>query len=580
VVAPDRVGLAVALVAAIGQLAPVLGRGYVLLRDMVFVPRLPLTPQLLGVNGVPRAVPSDLLVALLSRLVPGDAVQDVVLAAVIVLGGWGAARLVPSSSPAAAAAASALYAWNPYLTERLLLGQWAVLLGYAAAPWAARAALDLREDRPRALRRMLLALALAAAGGASAELLAALVVVPVAAWPGGPGWLRRLAATAASLVVVALPWLVPSLLQPGSAPADRVGAAAFAARPDTPLGSLGSLLTLGGVWNADAVPPGRDDWLVAIAALAVTAAALWALAVTRRRWPAGGFPGLVLAGVIGLLLAAWGATPGARALLAHLVAAAQPVGLLRDGQRQLAPFVLVVAVGFGLATERALAAGRRALVLVVVPAALLPAAAWGADGALVAVSWPGGWSQVATAAHRLAPGPVLLLPWSTERAFGWNGNRPLTDPAGHWLSPRTVGDDQLVVGSLVTPLEDPLARQVAAVATGAGPLLPALRARGYTGVLVQRDQPGAPGLTGRLAGLRLVTAAPGLALYAVPGSHRTVLPSGSVPAALAADAVAAAAVLLAAASCAWERTERRSARYRRGDRRGDPAAGQGGSDTA
>ena len=32
-------------------------------------------------------------------------------------------------------AAGVFYSWNPYLAERLVMGQWAMLLGYAGLPW-------------------------------------------------------------------------------------------------------------------------------------------------------------------------------------------------------------------------------------------------------------------------------------------------------------------------------------------------------------------------------------------------------------------------------------------------------------
>ena len=80
--------------------------------------------------------------------------------------------------------------------------------------------------------------------------ISALVVVPAAVLaPGGPAR-RRLISAAAALAVLAvasLPWLIPSALRPVYA--DPAGIAAFAARADTPFGSSGSLLMLGGVWT-------------------------------------------------------------------------------------------------------------------------------------------------------------------------------------------------------------------------------------------------------------------------------------------------------------------------------------------
>jgi hypothetical protein len=542
---------------ALLQLAPVLGSGYVLTRDMVFVPRLPLTGGLLGRDGVPRAVPSDLLVGLLSRIVPGGVVQDVVLVAIIALAGWGVARLVPSDSRWAAAAAAALYTWNPYVTERLRLGQWAVLVGYAALPWVAATAIRCRDRLDRRLvAALLLALAAAAAGGPSADLLAALVAAPVLLWPGGvAAWWRRGAVLVGTLVVVSLPWLLPALLSPASAPPDRVGVTLFATRPDTPFGSLGSLLSLGGVWNAQVVPAGRDGVLVGLAALLLTAAAGYGLTRLRGRWGDGALGGLVGSGVLGLAIAMWGATPGARDGLMHLVAAVPSAGLLRDGQRSIAPLALALSVGLGAVAELLATRWRwRAAVLVAVPVALLPAATWGADATLASVQWPDAWQQVASASAQLPPGPVLVLPWAAERAYPWNGDRPQLDPADHWLPRRVVGDDALLVGDRSTPIEDPLARRVAPAVGSTGPLVTVLQQQGYAGVLVESDQAGAAAVLSRLTGTHLIRSTGDLALYAVPGTARVEVHRVPLAPILVGDILAALSVAVSLTICVARRT--------------------------
>jgi hypothetical protein len=103
-------GLLIGLIA----LGPALLRGYVLTYDMVFVPQQPITSTVLGTDGsVPRAVPNDLLVALLSTVVPADLVQKLVLLAVFALGGWGVARLL--DGPLGATVAVTAYLWNAYV---------------------------------------------------------------------------------------------------------------------------------------------------------------------------------------------------------------------------------------------------------------------------------------------------------------------------------------------------------------------------------------------------------------------------------------------------------------------------------
>ena len=42
-------------------------------------------------------------------------------------------------------AAGVCYAWNPFVAERLLIGQWALLLGYAGLPWVIRLLVTGRE---------------------------------------------------------------------------------------------------------------------------------------------------------------------------------------------------------------------------------------------------------------------------------------------------------------------------------------------------------------------------------------------------------------------------------------------------
>lgn len=553
----SEAALAVGVVSALLQLGPVLGQGFVLIRDMVFVPRLPLDAHLLGVDSVPRAVPSDLLVALASRVLPGMVVEDLVLVAVIAMAGWGAGRLAAAIRPdrvLAAASAAALFSWNPYLAERLRQGQWAILVGYAALPWVAASALALHRGASRSGRRLFLALVVAAAGGASAELLAVPVAVAIVFWPGSVvGWRRRGVVVLASVAVVSLPWAVPGLTSPSTYTPDRAGVQAFAARPDTPFGTLGSLLSLGGIWNAQVSLPGRGTLLVAGLAIALTAVSLWAFWRSR---PEPAWNGLLVAGAASLLVSMWAATPGLRRLAIDLGSTSTTGGLLRDGQRWLAPFVLLVAVGFGWFAAWALARVRVAAALPLVPLLLLPAAAWGSDGVLAAVHWPAAWPAVAAASAPLPPGPVLVLPWSAQRQFGWNGGRVLTDPAAHWLPRRVVGDDSLRVGALTTPLEDPLARSIAAAATGTGPLLPVLQRQGYAAVLVERDQPGALAAVARLGGLRPVVVTQTLALYAVPGAARRSSPTAPVGLTLAADALVALVLLMVLASLADIRTRR------------------------
>jgi hypothetical protein len=573
-------------VLALLALGPLLGRGYVLTYDMVFAPRLELSRGLLGLDtAVARAVPADLLVALASRVVPADLVQKLVLAGIFVGAAAGAARLIPSGAPLARAAAAALYAWNPFLYERLVMGHWGLLVAYAALPWAAGAALEYRLGRPGSVRRLVLSLAVAAAGSPAGGLIAAAVALCLAASPPWPSAgavddreraLARVGLVVGIAVVVNGPWLVPSLLRPGGVPVRAEGVAAFAARADGPLGTMGSLVGLGGIWNALAVPPGVGSWAWVAGFAVVLAVAAVGLPLLRRRWPVGAAVGLLVAAGAGLLLAAAPALPGLRNLVELVVTHLPGGGLVRDSQKFVAPLALAEAVCFGLGVERvppALPArwGRAAAAgLVAAPLLLLPALAWGGAGRLAAVRYPPAFAEAREAmAADPVPGAVLVLPWHLYLPFDWNGDRVVLDPAPRFLPRRVVGNDDLELVGLTVPGEDPYGARLGPLVRGAAPLAPALPGAGVRYVLVLKTADWTA-WSGRLDGLVPTLDRSELALYRVPARPAGVrFPTPPVAPVVAADLVALALVVWAGVGLSLPLRPRRLVSSAR-DRQGGP----------
>src|SRR6478672_164998 len=128
-------------------LGPALAPGYVLVRDMVWVPDLALRPDTLGLgSALPRAVPSDAVVAALDELVPGMLLQKLTLVGSLVGAGAGAAALVRGGLVARLVAVS-VTVWSPFVAERMAIGHWPVLLGYAAVPWLAVAGRRAAQGR-------------------------------------------------------------------------------------------------------------------------------------------------------------------------------------------------------------------------------------------------------------------------------------------------------------------------------------------------------------------------------------------------------------------------------------------------
>jgi hypothetical protein len=537
---PGPVGLAGVVIAGlfVGMLTlgPGLGRGFLLSYDMVTVPRQPFNAAMFGLTGtLPRAVPSDAVAAAAARALPADVVQKLLLLSIFVLAISGMAALLAGEHWLARMAGAVFYAWDPFVAERLIIGQWALLLGYGALPWVLRAVVMPAPTRWRWAGRLTLALLPAAVGGFSAMCLSALVAVPAAACTAGQTARRRAQSVGAALLILAvlsLPWLIPALAR--AVHTSPAGVAAFAARADTPFGTLGSLLMLGGAWNAQAVPTGYGGPRSALW-LALALAALGGyLALGRKRWP-----GLGIAAAAGLALACIGLTGPGRNLLRAMIEFWPGFAVLRDGQQFVAPLALAEATGAGLGTAWLLRLrqpfGLREMsyllgaVAALAPIVLLPGLAWGAGGRLRPVQYPADW----LVARRVidgdrAPGSALLLPWAAYRRFGWNNGEAVLDPWPRLLSRQVIWNDGVQVGPAAIPAEDSRAIALNGVISSGAPLTSRLRAAGVRYVIVDAGfspaPPSSPQATGpggypfrsRLPGCRVVLAGPGLVVYQVP----------------------------------------------------------------
>ncbi len=510
--AHGRVAALVILAAALLACAPVLlSRGFVLIGDMTFVPEQPWKDAWLGLDGsAPRAVPADALVSALSQVVPGDLLQKTVLLGTLLLAGAGMYRLVrlglgvAGSGPALAAAV--LFLWNPYVHERLAIGHWGLLLGYAALPWIVLAAGAVRRGERGSLARLTVAVVPAAFGSPTGGLLAGLVVLVLTSGRG-VATLRRTAMALAVVLVLDLPWLVPGLAGAETG-ADPAGVNAFAARSDTPLGLGGSLLTLGGIWKQSIVAGERDAWLLVLIALAVSLGSLTALA--RDRAGPGAAPEvarpsgsrMLLLGAVGLVLAGLPVTGFGADLVADLVQHVPGAGVLRDSQKWIALLALAVCAGFGLLVvavresvrTRGLPTGLVLAAAALLPLVLLPSMAWGLAGKFDPVRYPLEWAQVRgileeqPAENRR----TVVLPFSAYQRLPWNDGRAALDPAIRFFPGDVVTNDELVISKDRSVAGDnPAAARIGDAVRRGLPLDAVLAETGVRFVLVEKTAGGA-----------------------------------------------------------------------------------------
>lgn len=518
-------------VLAVLMLGPALGAGFVLSYDMVWVPDLALTRDVLGLgSGLPRAVPSDAVVAVLDEVVPGLVLQKLVLIGALVLAGAGAAELVRERSLAARLAVVSLAVWSPYVAERLWMGHWPMLLAYAAVPW-----LVLAGRRWAATERgpvWLLPVLLVGSLSASAGIVSAAVLLATGLRRG-----RRPVLLLAMVAAVNAPWVIAGLTHAGEA-ASATGFEVFALRGDALPAPLAGL-TLGGIWNTSVVPASRESW-PAWVALAFLVALIGA--GLRRWWAADSqrtaILGLWVAGMA-IAVAGWAAPEAFDDLAQHIPGLA----LMRDSSRLLPLclplIVMTAAAGVDALRDRLRGTAPRwaaAVALALAPIAVLPDAAWGLAGGIGTADYPTSWQQAgATLTEETAPGDVLVLPWSAYRAPAWNEHRPVLDPLPRMLPRASVTNGDLVIGTTEIAGEDPRATAAAEALAAPDPEARAseLSRLGIGYVITDRTAGEAPQVAGET-----VHDSGGLLLQRLPGEATRPAAYTIGPAALTAVIVA------------------------------------------
>lgn len=473
---------------------PMFRPGQLLARDLVFTPHPPLRPESFGVGtAAPRAVPLDAVVAVLSSFVGGDLLGRCAVLGALLIAGGGAHRAVRSLPWLPRALAGGLAVWNPFVLERLALGQWALLLAYAALFPIVVVSRGVRAGNRSiwSLGPWLVLAALTPTGG----LIAGAVAVALTAVR--PDWWRPVALAGLAQV----PWLLPLLVGAAGAVSSLAGLSAFAARAERAGGVLWSLLGWGGLWDSSSVAQSRSGVLGHLTSLSLVG--LLALALLARRRPRAMAVERVipdrlwLVGAVSLVLA-WVPSVGP---VSEVLGRAMPVvpglGLWRDSQKWLMPWVvlgvLASSVGGAVLLEwvrrRAPATvGSLGVLVVLLPFLLVPDGSTRTWATLTPSATP---SMVARIAAKVdgSQGLLVTAPLRSYRRFAWTSRHlAVYDPASRWFDTPVVVQDVLQVGATTIPGEDPTARAIAR-AWRSPERDTELAAQGVRWVLGYRDDP-------------------------------------------------------------------------------------------
>ena len=331
-----------------------------------------------------------------------------------------------------------VYGWNALVAERLLMGAWPLLVGYAVLPWLLGRGPPVAGRGPAAPHA-------AGAGPARLPECQRGVGHRVAVLAGAAGKGRT--AKAALLVAAGnAPWLVAGLLHASSATSDAAAAEVFALRGEGSVPAPLAALTLGGIWNTDVQPGSRTGALGWVALVALVGpgrhrrAGLVAAYAGRRR------TALLVCWVVGwgLAVLTWPA-PGAGRLGVRARPRRGRRPRRRPGARPLRArcWRCWSRKACGCSPTRAPRArvARVALAVgaVLLPVALLPGPGPGRRAPDRAGRLPGVVRRGAASSLEDRDGDVLVLPLSSYRAPVWNHRHLVLDPVGRYLTPRLRG---------------------------------------------------------------------------------------------------------------------------------------------
>ena len=413
--------------------------GRLLLLDFISGPHQPLLPATaFGLDGgLTGGVPLAIGFGLLDRLL-GQTGSVVPAAIFFPLATTGAARLLRTAVLPARLGAGLFYAVNPFVFDRLYVGQLGVLLGYALLPFAVAALIDAAQEPHRMGR---------AAFWAGATVMMsehfAWILVPVTAAILLTRSHRmrasvRLGAAALGAAAISSYLLVAPVLAGVSPAGPLTQLAAYRTRGDPRFGLLVNVAGLYGFFRPGPTEPKNlfSGWIAVLAALMLIVAVGY-VAVLRDSAHRRDGLAILAAGITGYFLALGdqGPTGGLFRLAYEHVPG---FVVMREPDKFAVLVALAYAYGFGWGIAWLTTRSRQKVAQVVVAALAIalpfvytPNLLGGLGGQVMASKLPYSWS---IASHLAGEDTVLFLPWHEYFPTPFTDQRAIANPAAFYFA--------------------------------------------------------------------------------------------------------------------------------------------------
>lgn len=520
-------------------LLPLLLPGYILTLDLVFTPH----------NAFPAEVTNSYLLQLLlwafGMVLPGDAIEKILLFVILLFSGVGMHLLIVKINnskdnsalwKASAYFAGVLYMINPFVYSRFMAGQWMFLLGYALLPFFVRALYDFFKGA--SLRSAVIASLWACAiVTVSIHHIGILILLGLFFAVAGYKKYRKTSTLkefmkrgiSATLLFFALIgfWLVPALFGSGSVGESVLGMdqnhfTAFATDGAGMLGPVGEVVRLQGFWaevqdlfvKPQALVPG---WGIIVSLLWVVVI-VGGVSAWRRNQTIASL-GMFCIG-IGIVLSATPLIQWAGGLLPLL-----------QGYREPHKFANFIALGYAILGSfgvRAVArwagvkwgntgAKTTLTACLMLPIIITPVMFWGFSGQLAPRAYPAEWHALSA---ELKQGDVtkkvLFLPWHQYSAYSFTGGRIIANPAAKFFENPTIISDNPEFKNISPTKPDPVRKELSDIlgrqdATGLGDFI--VQQKISFVVLAKEQQWQSYGYLKSVIGLRLIKENDKLLVY-------------------------------------------------------------------
>lgn len=464
---------------ALAIMLPMFMPGFIFALDMAFTPHIPLPEH------VTSSYPFYALLHVLNLVIPSELLQKALLLTILLTSGLGMHRLMlwlqkgrkfdKTYDTWGAYMAGAIYMINPFTYSRFMVGQFAVLLGYALLPFLALALLRLYE-KPSIKQSVMVAICLTLIGIVSIHSIGLALILIFLSLPivihrnrANPERLIKIAKYGGLGILVSLVasayWLVP-LITGHSSTAQAIASfnsgdqQAFATIGGDIVNRIANVLQLQGFWAE-----GVHAYLLPQDVLPI-----WFLVVI-------GLWVLVDVGLVHMWRHGQRSTVilfGGAAAIAVVMATTSLSNLLSDsvfffaGYREPQKFIALlamfyaIALGFGASSLLLRYKERRneiklsltTIGLMLLPVLLTPTMFWAFGNQLTPRDYPSDWYALnSKLSQDKSKGRVLFLPWHLYMKFSFT-DRIVVNPAEQFFDRPTIVSNDLEFGNASPTMPD------------------------------------------------------------------------------------------------------------------------------